>query len=114
MNSIKYSARVLQIKPKAHGIAVAKELSELYPDMKHLYMYRDPKEYVRSLCTVYRSLMHPIVRSLLLYMSFGMGMQVLFYNFALACYVMTHETHAVSPIDSNRAIVFKHHFKRKI
>ena len=30
------------IKPKAHGIAIAKELSELYPEMKHLYMYRHP------------------------------------------------------------------------
>jgi hypothetical protein len=64
------------IKPKAHGIAIAKELAELYPNMKHLYMYRHPEEYVRSLRTVYRSLLHPVARSLLLYISFGMGMQV--------------------------------------
>jgi len=44
--------------------------------MKHLYMYRHPEEYVRSLRTVYRSLLHPVARSLLLYISFGMGMQV--------------------------------------
>jgi hypothetical protein len=50
------------IKPKAHGISIAKELSELYPDMKHLYMYRHPEEYVRSLRTVYRSLLHPVAR----------------------------------------------------
>ena len=63
------------IKPKAHGIAIAKELAELYPDMKHMYMYRHPEEYVRSLRTVYRSLLHPVARSLLLYISFGMGME---------------------------------------
>lgn len=63
------------IKPKAHGIAIAKDLSEIYPEMKHLYMYRHPEEYVRSLRTVYRSLLHPVARSLLLYISFGMGMK---------------------------------------
>lgn len=62
------------IKPKAHGISVSEELANLYPNMKHLYMYRHPAEYVRSVRSVYKSLLHPIVRQLMMVMSFSMNM----------------------------------------
>ena len=72
------------IKPKAHGISIAKDLCRLYPAMKHLYMYRHPAEYVRSIRSLYRSLLPafiykllsiPIVYHFLTSDSFGMNMK---------------------------------------
>ena len=53
------------IKPKAHGISIAKDLCYLYPNMKHLYMYRHPAEYVRSIRSLYKSLFPAFVHQLL-------------------------------------------------
>ena len=64
----------LVIKPKAHGIFIAQDLNYLYPKMKHLYMYRHPAEYVRSVRSVYNSLLHPIVRHLMIFSAFNMDM----------------------------------------
>jgi hypothetical protein len=46
----------------------------LYPNSSHLYMYRHPAEYVRSLISVYKSLLHPVARGLLIVMSFDIDM----------------------------------------
>ena len=62
------------IKPKAHGIFVAKSLNLLYPNIKNLYMYRHPVEYVKSVRSVYHSLMHPIVRHIMVYAAFDLNM----------------------------------------
>ena len=58
------------IKPKAHGISIAKDLCYLYPNMKHLYMYRHPAEYVRSIRSLYKSLFPAFVYHLLSYTAF--------------------------------------------
>ena len=72
------------IKPKAHGISIARDLCRLYPTMKHLYMYRHPAEYVRSIRSLYHSLLPafvykllsiPIVYNFLTSDSFGMNMK---------------------------------------
>ena len=72
------------IKPKAHGVSIAKDLCRLYPNMKHLYMYRHPAEYVRSIRSLYHSLLPqfvykllsiPIVYDFLTSDSFGMNMK---------------------------------------
>ena len=62
------------IKPKAHAIGLTKEIYSLYPNSSHLYMYRHPAEYVRSLITVFKSLLHPVARSLMLYLAFQYDM----------------------------------------
>lgn len=66
-----HDTKCVLIKPKAHAIALTKDLAALYPNASHLYMYRHPAEYVRSLISVYKSLLHPLARSLLLYLSFA-------------------------------------------
>ena len=53
------------IKPKAHGVSIAKELCNLYPNINHLYMYRHPAEYVRSIRSLYHSLFPAFVYKLL-------------------------------------------------
>ena len=58
------------IKPKAHGIFIAQDLNYLYPNIKNLYMYRHPVEYVKSVRSVYKSLLHPIVRHIMVYAAF--------------------------------------------
>lgn len=62
------------IKPKAHAIALTKEIYELYPDSSHLYLYRHPAEYVTSLISVYKSLLHPVARGLMIHLSFDIDM----------------------------------------
>lgn len=62
------------IKPKAHAIGLSKEIYELYPQSSHLYLYRHPAEYVRSLITVFKSLLHPVARSLMLHLAFRYDM----------------------------------------
>ena len=62
------------IKPKAHAIGLSREIHQLYPNSSFLYLYRHPAEYVRSLITVYKSLLHPIARGLMLYVAFDYGM----------------------------------------
>ena len=60
----------LLIKPKAHAIRLASDLTRLYPkQIKHLYMMRHPVEYVRSMTSVFRSLLHPVVQHLMIYLS---------------------------------------------
>ncbi len=66
--------RCICIKPKAHAIALTKEIYDLYPQSKHLFLYRHPAEYVRSLISVYKSLLHPVARGLLMYFSFDFDM----------------------------------------
>ena len=68
------NTKCICIKPKAHAIGLSKEIYNLYPGSTHLYLYRHPAEYVKSLITVYKSLLHPIARSLILYMAFDYGM----------------------------------------
>ena len=72
------------IKPKAHGISIGNDLCQLYPNMKHLYMYRHPAEYVRSIRSLYHSLLPkfvykllsiPIVYNLMTSDSLGMNMR---------------------------------------
>ena len=63
------------IKPKAHGILVAQELNGIYPNIKHLWMYRHPAEYVRSVRSVFKSLLHPVVHHMMMYMAFKMEMK---------------------------------------
>ena len=62
------------IKPKAHGIYVAQDLNTLYPNIKNLYMYRHPVEYVKSVRSVFKSILHPIVRHVMVYAAFDMNM----------------------------------------
>ncbi len=62
------------IKPKAHAIGLTKEIYDLYPDSSHLFLYRHPAEYVRSLISVYKSLLHPVARGLLMTFSFSFDM----------------------------------------
>ena len=50
------------------------DLAELFPQTKHLYMFRTPAEYVRSMRSVFKSLLHPVVRHLLIFLSVEMGM----------------------------------------
>ena len=64
----------LVIKPKAHGIYVARDLNALYPNIKNLFMYRHPVEYVKSVRSVYFSLLHPIVRHVMVYAAFDLNM----------------------------------------
>ena len=62
------------IKPKAHAIRLAWDLTRLYPkQIKHLYMMRHPVEYVRSMTSVFRSLLHPVVQHLMIYLSVDVG-----------------------------------------
>ena len=58
------------IKPKAHGISIANDLFHLYPNIRHLYMYRHPAEYVRSIRSLYKSLFPKVVYHLLSFTSF--------------------------------------------
>ncbi|TRY75435.1 hypothetical protein TCAL_09502 [Tigriopus californicus] len=60
------------IKPKAHGIALTPELAQAFPSMKHLYLYRHPIEYYKSLKAVYRALLHPLVDILMMKLSIKM------------------------------------------
>lgn len=60
------------IKPKAHGIALTHEIAQAFPKMKHLYLYRNPTEYYKSLKTVYRALLHPVVDILMMKLSIKM------------------------------------------
>ena len=69
------------IKPKAHAIALTRELAELYPDMKHIYLYRHPAPYVRSVQSVFNSLLHPVVQTAMMRLSIKNDMQG---------FVMTH------------------------
>ena len=69
------------IKPKAHAIAIPWELGEIFPDMKQIYMFRHPVDYVNSLQTVFISLLHPIARSKLIQRSVGYDM---------AGFILTH------------------------
>jgi hypothetical protein len=62
------------IKPKAHAIGLTKELAELYPHMRHLFLYRHPAEYVKSLASVFSSLLHPLVHSAIMRLSIKMSM----------------------------------------
>jgi len=62
------------IKPKAHGISIAQDLNSLYPNVKNLYMYRHPVEYVKSVRSVFKSILHPIVRHIMVYAAFDLNM----------------------------------------
>ncbi len=69
------------IKPKAHAIAITSELDQLFPRVRHLYLYRHPAQYVTSVASVFSSLMHPVVRSAVVRFSIKMDMKA---------FVMTH------------------------
>ena len=73
-NHLKEDTRCICIKPKAHAIALSKEIYDLYPTSSHLYLYRHPAEYVRSLISVYKSLLHPVARSLMINLAFDIDM----------------------------------------
>lgn len=62
------------IKPKAHAIGLSKDIYTLFPSSVHLYLYRHPAEYVMSVITVFKSLLHPVARSLLVTLSFAYDM----------------------------------------
>ena len=74
-NYLTEDTKCICIKPKAHAIALTKEIYDLYPNSSHLYLYRHPAEYVRSLISVYKSLLHPVARSLALHLSFEFDMK---------------------------------------
>ena len=61
--------RNVVIKPKAHAVALTRELASLYPNMKHLYLYRHPAPYVRSVQSVFNSLLHPVVQTAMMRLS---------------------------------------------
>jgi len=64
------------IKPKAHAIAITAELDSMFPGgVRHLYLYRHPEEYVKSVVTVFNSLMHPVVREAVVRFSIKMDMK---------------------------------------
>ncbi len=70
------------IKPKAHAMAITRELDETFKGrVRHLYLYRHPAQYVTSVSTVFNSLMHPVVRSAVVRFSIKMGME---------SFIMTH------------------------
>ena len=64
------SKKNLVLKPKAHGIGLTSELNRvLGNNVKNVFLYRHPVEYVKSVTAVYKSLLHPIVRSMSMKMS---------------------------------------------
>ena len=62
-------------KPKAHGVLIAGDFAQMYLKTKHLFMFRHPEEYVQSMKSVFKSLMHPIMRHLVLMMAMKMQME---------------------------------------
>ena len=61
----------LILKSKAHAIGIAASVTECFPKTKHLYMYRHPIEYVKSVRSVVRSLLHPLIQQMPLALNFG-------------------------------------------
>ena len=62
-------AKLLQ----AHAIGLTSELCELYPKIRHLYLYRHPIEYLRSITSIYNTLLHPILQELVMKLSLKMN-----------------------------------------
>ena len=91
---------------------MTKEIYDLYPTSSHLYLYRHPAEYVRSLISVYKSLLHPVVRSLLIHLSFDIDIN----DFILRQYVDTgnryQSVYEAKMVDSLKHIDLKNRVKR--
>ena len=92
--------------------AVAKLIYDLYPTSSHLYLYRHPAEYVRSLITVYKSLLHPLARSLMLYLAFDFSM----YDFIMRQFLDTEQRYSsiyeAKMVDSLQHINLRRYVKR--
>lgn len=59
------------IKPKAHAVGITSELADIFKaNMSHIYLYRHPAEYVTSLKAVFNSLLHPVIHTTLIRLSF--------------------------------------------
>ena len=59
------------IKPKAHAVGITSELASIFKaNMTHIYLYRHPAEYVTSLKAVFNSLLHPVIHTTLIRLSF--------------------------------------------
>ena len=58
---------------QAHAIGLTSELCELYPSIRHLYLYRHPTEYLRSITSIYNTLLHPILQELVMKLSLKMN-----------------------------------------
>jgi hypothetical protein len=43
--------------------------------MQHLYLYRHPVEYLRSILTIYNSLLHPLLQEIVMRLSIKMNME---------------------------------------
>ena len=91
---------------------MAKLIYDLYPTSSHLYLYRHPAEYVRSLITVYKSLLHPLARSLMLYLAFDFSM----YDFIMRQFLDTEQRYSsiyeAKMVDSLQHINLRKYVKR--
>ena len=91
---------------------MAKLIYDLYPTSSHLYLYRHPAEYVRSLITVYKSLLHPLARSLMLYLAFDFSM----YDFIMRQFLDTEQRYSsiyeAKMVDSLQHINLRRYVKR--
>lgn len=58
------------VKSVGHAAGIAADFARCFPSAKHMYMYRHPTEYLRSVRSVFFSVFHPFFRSLALMLSY--------------------------------------------
>ena len=58
---------------QAHAIGLTSELYELYPKIRPLYLFRHPTEYLRSITSIYNTLLHPILQDVVMKLSLKMN-----------------------------------------
>ena len=58
------------VKSVGHAAGIAADFARTFPRVRHMYMYRHPAEYLRSVRSVFFSVFHPFFRSLALMLSY--------------------------------------------
>ena len=53
-----------------HAAGIAADFARVFPQTKHMYMYRHPCDYLRSVRSVFYSVFHPVFRTLALMISY--------------------------------------------